>query len=256
MLLSNILRGLIVLVFTWMSLPLFAIELKTAAQNSHPKYFMLEGNKMGGICVDIMQAIERVDPEIKFNGYGKFMPFKRLQKGLEEGKLDVFFGFKKTKARKAKYLFLDAPLYQVNYVLAVRKGDNAEINSFDDIRSLNSKRSILTVFGSAASDFLQSQGGMQVDDHANNTKNLLKMLINDRGRFAFYHDLGLSSAIKHGGYSSRIEILPASFLTYHHYAAFSSTTPKETINKVKQALEKLQINGEMARIISKYNLQK
>ena len=255
MLRSNILRGLIVLVLSGISLPLLSIELKTAAQNSHPKYFILENNKMGGICVDIMQAIERVDPEIKFNGYQEFLPFKRLQISLEEGGLDVFFGFRKTEERKINYLFLDVPLYQINYVVAVRADDKVKINSFDDIRSLYNNGSMLTVFGTAASDFLKMQEGVLVDDGAKNTKNLLEMLVTKRGRFAFYHDIGLRSAIKYEGYSTRIKILPVSFLTYSHFAVFSSKVPSETIDKVRSAIKKLQSNGELVQIISKYNLQ-
>jgi len=36
---------------------------------------------------------------------------------------------------------------------------------------------------------------------------------------------------------------------------FSSKVPSETIDKVRSAIKKLQSNGELALIISKYNLQ-
>ena len=78
------------------------------------------------------------------------------------------------------------------------------------------------------------------------------MLIAKRGRFAFYHDLGLQSAIKGGAFEKKIKILPVSFLTYYHYAAFSKNTPVETVDKVRTALEKLKDNGELAKIHSKY----
>ena len=244
--------GIIILFVTGIALPSFATDLKTAAQESTPKYFKLEDNTMGGICVDIMQAIENVEPEIQFNGYQEFLPFIRLQKYLENGQLDVFFGFKQTSKRKEKYNFLDIPLYQLNYVVAVRIDDKVKINSFDDIRSLGEKGKIVTVFGTAASRFLHKEGGLLVEDGARSPTTLLKMLIAKRGRFAFYHDLGLQSAIKDGALEKKIKILPVSFLTYYHYAAFSKNTPVETVDKVRTALEKLKDNGELAKIHSKY----
>ncbi len=72
-----------------------AEELKTAAQYSFPKYYKNKDGKTAGICVDIIHAIENVDPTIKVNGYQEFLPFKRLQFYLINGKLDVFFWVKK-----------------------------------------------------------------------------------------------------------------------------------------------------------------
>ncbi len=253
---KNMTLGIIILILTGISFPSFAIELKTAAQESAPKYFKLEDNTMGGICVDIMQAIESVESEIQFNGYQKFLPFKRLQKYLEDGRLDVFFGFKETVKRKEKYSFLDIPLYQINYVVAVRIDDKVKINSFDDVRSLGEKGRMLTVSGTAASIFLHKEGGLLIADGAESPTILLKMLMFERGRFAFYHDLGLQSIIKNETLEKKIKILPVSFLTYYHYAVFSKNTPRETIDKVRTALEKLKDNGELAKIHSKYNLLK
>ncbi len=251
---KNLTLGIIILILTGIPFPSFAIELKTAAQNSAPKYFKLKDNKMGGICVDIMHAIESVEPEIQFNGYQEFLPFKRLQIYLEKGQLDVFLGFKESAKRKEKYSFLKIPLYQINYVVAVRIGDNGKINSFDDVRSLGEKGKMLTVFATEASRFLHREGGLLVDDGAISPTSLLKKLMAKRGRFAFYHDLGLRNAIKNENLEKKVKILPVSFLTYYHYAAFSKNTSIETINKVKIALGKLKDNGELAKIHGKYNL--
>jgi ABC-type amino acid transport substrate-binding protein len=209
---------------------------------------------MGGICVDIMQAIESINPDIQFDGYQTFLPFRRLQTYLESGKLDVFFGFKKTENRMQKYHFLDIPLYQLNYVVAVRMSDTVSIETFDDIRSLGEAGKVLTIYGSAASKFLHQQGGLLVDDKATSPSMLLKKLMGKRGRFAFYHDLGLQKIIEDENLKKEIRILPVSFLKYHHFAAFSKKVPTETILSVGAALEKLENNGELASIRRKYNL--
>jgi len=212
MLRINTLLLIIILNSAWIPLNSFAIELKTAAQNSTPKYYKSGTNQMVGLCVDIIHAIESVDQNIKFIGYQEFTPFKRLQRQLETGQLDIFIGLKQTVKRKGQYSFLDIPLYQLNYVIAARTEDNIKIQSFDDIRALNENGKILTVLGSAASRFLQKQGDLLIYDGAKTPSALLKMLKFKRGRFAFYHDLALHNLITNEGFANEIQILPVSFL--------------------------------------------
>jgi len=254
MLRENIAIGIIIIILTWLPFPSSAVELKTAAQNSPPKFYKMNNKTMGGLCVDIMHAIEHINPEIQFNGYQTFLPFKRLQVYLERGELDVFFGFKKTEKREQKYNFMDIPLYQINYVVAVRIDDKASINTFNDIRSLGAEGKMLTVFGSAASKFLHKQGGLLIDDSAISPTILLKKLIGKRGRLAFYHDLSLQKSIENENLEKQIKILPISFLRYQHYAAFSKNTLPETMLLIETALEKLKSSGELTSIHRKYNL--
>lgn len=254
MLRENFAFGIIILILTLLPFPAFAVELRTSAQNSPPKYYKINSNTMGGLCVDIMHAIESINPEIQFNGYQTFLPFKRLQTYLDRGELDVFFGFKKTEKRKQMYNFLDFPLYQLNYVLAARIDDKSSINTLDDLRSLGAEGKILTVLGSAASNFLHKQGSLLVDDSAASPAILLKKLMGNRGRLAFYHDLGLQKEIENENLDQKIKILPMSFLKYQHYAAFSKNIPTDTISLVRTALEKLKNSGELASIHRKYNL--
>jgi len=247
---------IIILISAWIPFNSFAVELKTAAQKSAPKYYKSDTNQIVGLCVDIIHAIESVDQNIKFTGYQEFTSFKRLQHQLESGQLDIFLGMKQTAKRKDQYNFLNIPLYQLNYVIAVRKDDNIHIQNFDDIRAFNENGEILTVRGSAASTFLQKQGGLLVYDGANSPSTLLKMLKYKRARFAFYHDLGLHYINNKEGFANEIKIFPVSFLTYSHYVAFSRNVSDETIDKIKIALEKLKSSGELKKIYRKYSIQK
>jgi hypothetical protein len=58
-----------------------ALELRTTAQNSASKCFMAEENHqlvMKGLCIDIMWAIEKIDPDIRLTGTGQFVPTGRV----------------------------------------------------------------------------------------------------------------------------------------------------------------------------------
>jgi len=246
--------GFWVLVLIGFTLPATAIEFRTAAQDSAPKYMTLANQQIGGLCIEIIQAIEKENPQLSFSGYQTYLPFRRLQKYLEDGRLDVFFGFKQTVARKGKYTFIDPPLYQLNYVAMVRRGDRVVIAETADVNSLGRHGKLLTIHGTAASKYLRSQKGLVVDDSARTPAMLLKMLIAKRGRFAFYHDLGLSYLIADKEIEKQVRILPAVFSTYYHYAAFSKNTECSHVAKVERALETMKREGILNQIRNKYSV--
>ncbi|NQY95018.1 MAG: transporter substrate-binding domain-containing protein [Campylobacteraceae bacterium] len=228
------------------------IVFNTAAQDSDPKYFLDEQNKMKGLCIDIMMALESVDPEIKFKGQNIFLPFKRMSKMLKNGELDLFFGFVKNEIREKEYVFIDPALYTVNHVIAVRKDDTVEVNSFDDIRNLGKDGKIMTIFGTSTKRYLDKQGGLIIDDHGRTISSNLKMLLKNRGRFVYYHNLGLITSIKKDKWENKIKVLPTSFRQYSQYVAFSKHVSKEKIQKIKTALEKLRLSGRLDTIFNKY----
>jgi glutamate/aspartate transport system substrate-binding protein len=236
---------------------LFSEELKTAAQKSLPKYYMLKNHQMGGVCIDIIHAMEKEVPDIHFIGYRSFLPFKRLQKSLEKGDLDFFVGLKKTKKREKIYHFVDFPLYRLNYVIAVRADDPIQINSFEDIQKIQKGGNIiLSIFGTAATRFLIKKGSVPIDDGAKDIEIALKKLMRRRGRFLFYHDLGLKGIIKKNHLEKKVKILPVVFLTYNHYLAFSHSVSLKTISKIEMALHQLDKKKILDNIYHKYGVSK
>lgn len=234
---------------------LSAFDLRTAAQKSTPKYITFdhnEENKIGGLCVDIMRAIEGLDKNIKFIGDQNYLPFKRMQTRLENGELDVFFGFVKNESRAEKFIFIDPPLYSVKHVVAIRKNDDVNINSFEDIRKLGEKGTILTIFGTSTHRYLLKQEGLIVDQGGKTIPANLNKLLARRGRFVYYHNLGLIDSINRTNLGKKIKILPASFQEYQQYVAFSKKVSSEKVKKVQSALEKLSQSGELKKILQKY----
>ena len=236
------------------SIPALAIDLKTAAQQSAPKYMTLDSGEIGGVCVDIMQALEMADSELNFLGYRSFLPFKRLQRQLELGKLDVFFGFKRTPKREQMFTFIDTPLYQVNYVIAVRNDDPVELESLEDLKAQENDGALATVKGSAAGRFLDEVESLPARSDVSTPTQLLKILRAGRIRYAFYHDLGLQDIIEREDIGDDLRILPVSFSTYYHHVAFSRDVPAATIARVSAALNAIIASGKLAQIQRKYKV--
>lgn len=236
----------------------FATDVRTAAQESYPKFYKSSNGKMQGLEMDIMGAIEKIAPDIRFVGDNddtiRVVPWKRVQSMLVQNQLDIIFGIADNAKRRTKgMMFFSTPLYKINYVFATTVDDNINISSLKDIEALKLKGKILALSGSASASALKKQNAnLIIDAQAPTVKTNLEKLINKRGRFFYYHDLGILSSIKKERLQSQIKILPISLKSSNHKAAYSKQLPKEVVDKISKALQTLSENGELVKIYQKY----
>lgn len=231
------------------------MEISTVAQDSAPKYTRGTDGKIQGLCIDIMEAIEAIDPRIHFKMPQQFIPFKRMERDLKLGSIDAFFGFSSSAQRVIDYEFVTIPLYTVKYVLAARIDDPDAIGTLDDLRKLGNDGIVLTLFGTVDAEFLRAQGGLQVDDKASTVTALLAKLDGKRGRYAYYHDLGLMHALRGSALSGKFRVLPFVVRESQHFVAFSKKSDPAKIQAVQWALQKLDDTGRLKAIYKKYSLQ-
>lgn len=229
-----------------------ASEVSTAYQaKSAPKYHITESGVAEGIVIDVMRAVEERLGDVNFYS-GSTIPLKRIEALLEAGKIDVFFGLARNAKREKKYTYVEIPLYDVQHVVAVRKGEHIDIQSFDDIRALGENGTILTNSGSATERYLKKQSGLKVDASGKNLSQNLKKLLAGRGEFVYFHDLGLYHALNNEFKGQPLDILNQSFRTYGHYIAFSKSVDEELINRVAEAMKELKADGTLDTIAQKY----
>lgn len=235
-----------------------AIELKTSFQDAFPKYYRnlsSSEQEIVGLCIDIIRAIENRDEEIMFRRAQGFVPLQRIKGQLSTGEIDVFVGLAKTEEREALYQYLPTPLYKINYVVAIRRNDDVNVRSYKELIELgNQSGGILVLRGSKSEEILKEMaGGYHVAiQREGKMINNLRKLIAGRGRFIFYHDLGLKAQIKISGLEEKVKILPFSFYEYEHYVAFSKDTRKEIVSRVGRILEKMAESGTLEKLYSKY----
>lgn len=237
--------------------PLIAssITLKTYYQDGFPKYYSESAETdctVCGLCPEIMKLIEQKDPSIKFEAASQLVKFSRIRHDLKNGRIDVFFGMTRTPKREKQFVYLDPPLYSLKHVLAVRRDDPVLIKNFDDIRRLKDKGKILTNQGTSSEVFLKKQGGLVIDAGATNLSQNLMKLEKGRGRFIYFHDLGLVNTIKREGWGKKVKILPVLFHKYSHYLVFSRHADPAAVKIVSRVLKELAKSGELQAVINKY----
>jgi len=229
-----------------------ALELRTAAQRSAPKYYQAEpGGPVQGLCVDILQALEALTPGLTIGGYQHFLPSARIYADLRSGDLDLFCGSGKTDTRVQQVRYLEPPLYPVRHRLAARRDDPVRVGTLAELRALGTEGVVLTYLNSATHHFLLQQPGLQIDEGSDLT-NLFDRLLLGRGRFIYYHDLGLNHYIRSHRLEPRVRLLPASFRHYHHYLVASERLPEAVIAELQRALAVLAARGELQRLYQQY----
>ncbi|MDX1695099.1 MAG: transporter substrate-binding domain-containing protein [Ketobacteraceae bacterium] len=230
-----------------------AKPLFTLYQESFPKYYSTDGGQSyQGLCIEIIDALQEEMPGYQLKNKGGAAPIKRVESLLVSGEIDFFVGMARNAAREEKILYIDTPLYSVNHVIALRRDDRAQLQSFADLAAAGS---ILTTKDSGTARFLEKQKGLDVDDGARTIEANLKKLVNNRGRVLYFHDIGLYSAVKQLGYSDSVRIGAHSFKHYQHYLVLRKDLPIAHVDSFIRAVELLKNSGKLDAISKNYKSQ-
>lgn len=233
------------------------VTLTTAAQDNSPK-FVQQGGKMGGIAVDVLRALEKIDPELKFTGDDGFWPMKRIENGLlpevasGPEHIDLFVGMAKTPEREKKYRYVTPMIYSVKNVVFVRANDDVKISSLEDISKMSGDNQVLANNGYVQATTAKAVPGLKVDDGAKTNSDNLKKLIDGKGRFFYASELSGFYEAKQDGVTKQIKALHVSGDDTGQFIAVSNTVPKAVFDRLEAAVKKLVDSGEMGKILAKY----
>lgn len=231
-----------------------AFDLRTAAQEaSAPKFVSVQRDgrpHIGGLCIDIMHAIEQLEPDLVFVGTQRWQPPARLEAGVAAGTLDVACGFLRTARREARVRYLDPPLFPVRYYLAVRADDDVQVRDWDDVRRLGERGTLLLVHGYGINDLLARAGGLRVDAGGRDSATNLGKLLAGRGRFYLHRVPGLQWEIVHGGLQGRVKVLAPAMHSELFYMIVSRTLPAAVGARLAGAIGRLRANGTLDQLLA------
>jgi ABC-type amino acid transport substrate-binding protein len=228
--------------------------LRTAAQEGTDPKFMAAGkDRIVGLCIDIMRAVEQIDPGLRFVGDQRWKPLIRAYSELEAGLEDVQCAVQRTAEREKRFNFIGPPLYTIEYHFLVRSNDQIEIHSWDDVRKLAPNGVVLVNRGFAAGDIVAGMGGIEVDASSTNQELNLQKLIAGRGRLYFHRGPGLQKLLERTGTSGKIKILPQVMYSARLYFATSKQLDSKTSGRIASALFTLEKKGELERLMKKWD---
>ncbi|GAB2869132.1 hypothetical protein GCM10027277_42830 [Pseudoduganella ginsengisoli] len=242
---------ILVIVAAFLALPAAAATLRTAAQDNNTIKFNPKGERKG-ICVEVFQAIERLEPNLRFTGWEQPMSLPRVENALADSQLDVFCALIRTPAREAKFAFLDVPVYTVRHRLAVRANDDVQVRSLDDIRKLGPGNVVIVLKGTAHEESLRRYGGLSLDASSQNLDVNLRKLAHGRGRFLYHTENALLRYIDSEKLGSQVKLLPAVLKEDNLLFAVSRSLPAPTVDMLRSALQHLAERGELKKIYAAY----
>lgn len=242
-------RCILLVLSLHMSSHVQAIEIRTASQDSQPKY-IASGKAMNGVCPAIWRAITRLEPQLAVEVPVAYTPLARIEMQIERGEIDAFCGLAKTTTRLKHMEFLLPPVYATNSVLAARIDDTQVIESWDDLRRVNA--TVLVNANSIHAKTLSEFTGLSVDDSAQTTSQNLRKLVAGRGRFVLHSEFSLTSAIQRDELGSKVKVLPTPLFIEARYIVVSRHADPVIKSRVSAALRAMQKSGELARIYAQY----
>lgn len=213
-----------------------------------PKWVAKDSGGLEGICPDILSAMEKAEPRLKFTGHDEFRSVPVIEQGLETGAVHAACALLDSDKRR-KIAYQSVRLYTVKHRLAATAVDKAVVDSIDDLVKL--KPLITTSRGAAYSEQLR-QLGLEVDDSTGDNVTNLRKILGGHGRFVYMNEMTLVWLIREQRLQDKVRILPAILKEEPIYFWISKKTDAQAAQLMQQALQKLQRNGELNRIYERW----
>jgi polar amino acid transport system substrate-binding protein len=213
-----------------------------------PKWIQTRGQPQG-ICPDILAAIERTEPRLRFTGTRNSRSLPGIEAGLDAGSLDAACALIPSQRRRRIAVAAGKPVYVVRHLLAVRSTDPARIR---DVRDLAHTGALVTSQRAAVFTDKLKAAGVRVDDATDdNLVNLRKMLAG-HGRFAYVNELTLRHYLRAERLEEKVRVLPVALGTEEAYFWVSRKANPTLAGLLGTTLDKLKASGELDRIYARW----
>ncbi|PZP32525.1 MAG: hypothetical protein DI603_10880 [Roseateles depolymerans] len=226
------------------------LTLKTVRQaNSLVKYDPANADQPG-LCHEIIKAVERVDPGLRFVGLDKLAPLKRVERLLADGEVDVVFCLLRSPGRERQWRFLPQPLYTVRQVVAQRVDDPRQIDSLGDLARGSYTKPVLVSRGTILTRRLDA-ANVQINE-VSSEREALQMLVMGRADAVYGQDVNLLRHMRDAQLGSKVRLGRVGFGDDMQYVAVRTGLPAAHEERLMQALRRLDREGVLRQLADKY----
>lgn len=226
-----------------------SLHLNVMGQESLPPKWLLRHGQAAGLCPDILAAIARLEPRLKFSGLQDFRSVLVIEQGLRSGKVHLACALLDTTTRRDIAHPVPQALYLSRQRLAAAASDTAVVNNLDDLARL--KPLVNTSRGAAYIEHLRERG-IEVDDSTGANLTNLKKILAGHGRFFYMNELTLRWLIREHRLQQQVKLMPAILKEDPLYLWVSKKAPPQALPLLENAVGKLQQSGELAHIYARW----
>jgi len=240
----------VALLCVFVGVGVYGVDVKTLFIDQPPKS-ELKGGVFSGLAIDILQGIEKVDPQLHFVNISKTVtPIARVEKALEDGDIDIYVGFAKNAAREKAFNFV-LPLFPSSNIFVAAAGETATFKTIDEFKALNKDAAVLAVSNSAAAQYLKKQG-IKVDDGSASFSGTFDKLLAGRAKFLYVLNLAAIDYIRTAKLQDKVKLYPTVTGVDDQYFCISKKASPAVVDAVTAALTKMKTSGALAAIIAPY----
>lgn len=227
------------------------LALRTVQQaSSIVKYDPDGGLQKPGICAEMLRAVERVDPGLRFTGLEQQVPLRRVERLLAEGQVDVFFCLLRSPDRERQWRYVPVPLYGVRHVIAQRVDDGRSIDSLLDLATMSQVKPVLVARGTVLARKLDT-AGVNLSE-VGSEREALQMLALGRTDAIYGQDINLVRHIRDARLVDRVRLGRTSFHEEFQYVAVRADLPAHIVERLTDALRRLERDGVLRQLAERY----
>jgi glutamate/aspartate transport system substrate-binding protein len=245
--LPGLLAGLLLAAGAALAAPVREVRIM-AQEGIAPKWIMYDDH-VEGICPDIIAALERTEPRLRFYGYAQGRALPAIEAGLESGDVQAACALMQGTRRRAIARTAGKPLYMIRHRLAGRADDLARV---DDVGDLARLHALVNVAPNSGMVERLRTAGVAVDQSSGDSMVMLRKVLAGHGRFTYMNELTLQRNLRGSTLAERIRVLP---LMQDEPAWFwiSRKTDPQTARLIEQALARIRASGELERIYARWS---
>jgi len=227
------------------------LTLRTVQQaGAVVKYDPEGGPQRPGLCAEVLAAVQRIDPGLHFSGLEQQLPLRRVERMLAEGQMDVFFCLLRSPERERQWRYVPVPLYGVRHVVAQRMDDGRQIDSLAELAALSATKPVLVSRGTMLARKLEAAGVNLTE--VGSEREALQMLTLGRADAVYGQDLHLLRHVRDARLGDRVRIGRTAFQEESQYLTVRSDLPEAAVERLTEALRKLERSGALRQLADKY----
>ncbi len=227
------------------------LRLRTASQVGSPLKYGSSDPQRPGLCGEIVDALLRVDADLRLDGLEHQVPLRRVELMLGRHEIDVFFCLLDAEHRSPLMRYLPVPLYRIRHVLAMRADDPRNPRNWDELRAFARDEPLLVQQGTKLAASLREADVRHVES-ARTDRDAMEMLVRGRAAAVYGQDLGLRQAQRGTELERLVRLCPTVFQEEAQYAVVSRRVSAPVVARLTEGLRQLAASGELARLAERY----
>lgn len=227
------------------------LKLRTVQQSgSVVKYDADGAPARPGLCMEILRAVEKQDPGLRFSGLDRQVPLRRVERLLADGAIDAFFCLLRSPERDKQWRYVPVPLYGIRHVVVQRSDDPRNLDSLADLAALSQRKPVLVARGTVLARRLQAADVAVAE--AGSEREALQMLALGRADAVYGQDINLQRHLADSKLGDKLKFGRAVFLEEQQYLAIRGDLPAAQEERLTQALRRLERDGTLRQLADKY----